>query len=335
MKKTFALIRLCLAVALCAIGLSAPAAADDKPTATPKPAGSPIAGSVASQLLSMYDVIQEKAAKVASTQSGTNDGPIGGTAVVQAPAAPTVQRAAPQARSYPRTFDSYDALVEYASDVAARQEVANQRLTELTVREDAARATLADVFDPRVRGGLLQSRSDVIDDTSLVALRTQLANDDAARVRLIAEGAVIAAGSPWQIPLNGENTQDFGPTPYWFEPAFTYQGVYYSHFHTGTDIAAPWGSPIVAPAWGVVTFAGTMMDGAEVVVIAHDGGLVSLYAHLENYVFPVLVKAGDTVKAGDQIGNVGLTGITTGAHLHYAVLKDGAPVDPLSLVATR
>lgn len=91
-------------------------------------------------------------------------------------------------------------------------------------------------------------------------------------------------------------------------------------------------TPILAPAHGLVVFAGTMGDGAEVVAIAHDSGLVSMYAHLDNYVFPVPVKAGDTVEAGDHIGNVGLTGITTGAHLHWSVWRNGELIDPLSMI---
>ncbi len=69
-----------------------------------------------------------------------------------------------------------------------------------------------------------------------------------------------------------------------------------------------------------------MGDGAEVVVIAHDNGLVSLYAHLD----AATVKSGDLVEAGDRIGGEGLTGLTTGFHLHWAVYKNGEPIDPLS-----
>ena len=82
----------------------------------------------------------------------------------------------------------------------------------------------------------------------------------------------------------------------------------------------------------MVVFAGTMGDGAVVVVIAHDAGLVSMYAHLENRVFPLPVKAGDTVQAGDRIGNVGLTGVTTGTHLHWSVWRNGELIDPLSMI---
>src|SRR5438094_8044725 len=78
-----------------------------------------------------------------------------------------------------------------------------------------------------------------------------------------------------------------------------------------------------------------MGDGAVVVVIAHDAGLVSMYAHLENRVFPLPVKARDTVQAGDRIGNVGLTGATTGPHLHWSVWRHGELIHPPSLIASQ
>jgi murein DD-endopeptidase MepM/ murein hydrolase activator NlpD len=60
-----------------------------------------------------------------------------------------------------------------------------------------------------------------------------------------------------------------------------------------------------------------------------------LYAHLDDTFVRPRVRAGDTVKAGGVIGFVGLTGITTGPHLHFVVLRGGEPVDPLSLFAAR
>jgi murein DD-endopeptidase MepM/ murein hydrolase activator NlpD len=333
-KKIVHVLYLSLAVALCANGLAAPAAADDGPNVTPpsdlaRPAGPSV------RTLSIYDVFVEFAASIATGHKGPEGRPAAPT-VAPGPAAelattPSPQRAAPIARSYPRTFSTYGALVEYASSVAATQQASNDRLAAVIAREAAAREALAAVFDPRVRGGLRQSRTDLMDDATLNVLRTQVANN-AAALQLLADGAVAAPATSWHLPLVGENTQDFGPTPYWFEPALTYQGIYYPNFHAGTDIAAPWGTPILAPARGEVVFAGPMGDGAEIVVLAHDGGLVSLYAHLDNSVFPLPVRAGDTVRAGDQIGNVGLTGITTGAHLHWSVWRNGEPIDPLSMI---
>jgi murein DD-endopeptidase MepM/ murein hydrolase activator NlpD len=330
MKGTSSLIRLGLAVALCAIGLTTPAAADDVPTATPTTRPAPLPGS--SRTFSPYDALKERAGSIATTQKASNDRLAAPLIASEVATATPARRAAPLARSYPRSFYTYDALIEYASEIAITQNATNERLAELTVREEAARRALARVFDPRVRGGLLRSRTDVMDDATLKELRTQLADDAVIRHQLLAAGAVVAPAASWHLPLVGENTQDFGPTPYWFEPALTYQGNYYRNFHAGTDIAAPWGTPILAPAWGVVVFAGTMGDGAEVVVIAHDGGLVSMYAHLENRVFHLPVKAGDTVQGGDRIGNVGLTGITTGTHLHWSVWRNGEPIDPLSTI---
>ena len=331
-KKTFVL-HVSIAVALCATSFATPAAADDGPTAPP--AARPGLAPALPQTASPLDAFIEFAKSIVATQKAANDGSVvPNAASTSAPAGSVTvpARAAPQARAYPRTFSTYDALVDYANGVATTQQAADDRLASLMAREDANRTTLATVFDPRARGGLLQSPSDVMDDGTIRALQAQLANDVLAQRQLVADGAVITAPSAWQLPLHGEDTQDFGPTPYWFEPALTYQGIYYPHFHTGTDIATAWGTPILAPARGVVLFAGPMSDGAEVVVIAHDSGLVSMYAHLENRVFPVTVKAGDTVEAGDQIGNVGLTGITTGAHLHWSVWRNGELVDPLSMI---
>ena len=92
---------------------------------------------------------------------------------------------------------------------------------------------------------------------------------------------------------------------------------------------------MIAASDGVVAFVGHLPDGAMIVLIAHPGGYVSEYAHLDDTFALPPVRTGQVVKVGQVIGFIGLTGITTGAHLHYAVMKDGAPIDPLSLLATQ
>ncbi|OLC52719.1 MAG: hypothetical protein AUH85_16185 [Chloroflexi bacterium 13_1_40CM_4_68_4] len=89
---------------------------------------------------------------------------------------------------------------------------------------------------------------------------------------------------------------------------------------------------VVAPARGRVAFVGRMMDGAEVVVLVHDGGIVTMYAHLDAWSSPPPIAAGDEVAVGQKIGTVGLTGITTGMHLHWAAYRNGQVIDPMSLV---
>jgi len=243
----------------------------------------------------------------------------------------TRPRAAPIARALPLTFASYDALLAAATAVAGDQAALYARYQLARAEEDLARSILAGVSDPRIRGGLVCAETNVSDEPALVALRAEIAAARAAQAQLVASGASPFAPAPtWQRPLVGEMSQPFGPTGVWLEPARLYHGVFYWHFHDGMDILDPAGTAIVAPARGRVVFAGVMADGAEVVVLAHDDGLVSLYAHLQVGPLAPPVKAGDIVLAGERIGSVGLTGLTTGYHLHWAVYKNGEPIDPLS-----
>ena len=128
-------------------------------------------------------------------------------------------------------------------------------------------------------------------------------------------------------PLPGSRlTQPFGPTDVELEPPATVDGVTYAHYHNGIDLAAALGTPVRAAADGVVSFAGKQSDGAIIVKIRHDDGFVSLYGHLD----PALqVRAGQRVSAGDMIGKIGLTGVTTGPHLHFGLYTSGGTaVDP-------
>jgi murein DD-endopeptidase MepM/ murein hydrolase activator NlpD len=174
-----------------------------------------------------------------------------------------------------------------------------------------------------------------------VAVLESLARDAAAAQTSLAQLVATAmagdgaAPSTWSLPVRGAITQPFGPTTFPLEPARLYKGVYYAHFHDAVDFAARLGQPVLAAAQGRVTFVGHLSDGAMVVLIAHPGGFVSVYAHLDDTFARPPVRIGDSVNAGQVIGFVGLTGITTGPHLHFAVLSGGQPIDPLSLLASH
>ena len=174
-----------------------------------------------------------------------------------------------------------------------------------------------------------------------VAVLEALARDAAAAQTSLAQLVATAmAGdgtvpSTWSLPVRGAITQPFGPSTFPLEPARNYNGLFYAHFHDAVDVAAPLGQPVLAAAEGRVTFVGHLSDGAMVVIIAHAGGLVSVYAHLDDTFARPPVRIGDSVIAGQVVGFVGLTGITTGPHLHFAVLRAGQPIDPLSLLASR
>jgi len=139
-------------------------------------------------------------------------------------------------------------------------------------------------------------------------------------------------GALLRWPLDGRLTQGFGPTDFTGEPARCYEGHCYAHFHDGIDIAAALGTPIWAIATGRVVLAGRVSDGAVVVEIEHGAGVISLYGHLN----PKLsVREGDSVVAGQVLGLVGLTGNTTGPHLHFEIYDSGVPVDPLLILPVR
>jgi murein DD-endopeptidase MepM/ murein hydrolase activator NlpD len=98
--------------------------------------------------------------------------------------------------------------------------------------------------------------------------------------------------------------------------------------HMGTDFRGAVGSPVRAPARGVVALVDEFFLGGNVVYIDHGAGLVTAYLHLSRQ----LVAEGDTVEAGEQIGEVGATGRVTGPHLHWIARYGAVTVDPLSFL---
>ena len=102
-----------------------------------------------------------------------------------------------------------------------------------------------------------------------------------------------------------------------------------SSFHTGVDLIAPAGTPIMAAAGGVVSAVEFQAEYGNIVDIDHDNGLTSRYAHLSKS----LVKVGDVVMKGQRIAFVGATGRTTGPHLHFEVREKGIPLNPNRFLA--
>lgn len=126
-----------------------------------------------------------------------------------------------------------------------------------------------------------------------------------------------------KMPVMGHLTSSFGMR---FHPILGY-----SRMHQGIDYGAPMGSPIVAATDGTVFFAGWHGGHGNFVQIRHAGGLGTGYAHMSR----IVAHVGEHVGAGQLIGYVGSTGLSTGPHLHFEVYKDNVVVNPASVKFTQ
>jgi murein DD-endopeptidase MepM/ murein hydrolase activator NlpD len=125
-----------------------------------------------------------------------------------------------------------------------------------------------------------------------------------------------ASAMPNLWPVEGQVTGSFGER---IDP-FNGEGA----FHTGVDISAEVGEPVIAPADGAVAFADFMGGYGRAVLLEHGNGVATRYGHLSGFA----VTAGQRVHRGDVIGYVGSSGRSTGPHLHYEVRIGNTPVNP-------
>jgi murein DD-endopeptidase MepM/ murein hydrolase activator NlpD len=123
------------------------------------------------------------------------------------------------------------------------------------------------------------------------------------------------------LPSTGAITSQFGTRR-------AYNGGILDTFHSGTDFAGAPGSPVVAPAAGVVVLAEPLPVRGNATIIDHGWGVITGYWHQSE----IYVKVGDVVAAGQVIGAVGSTGRSTGPHLHWEMWVGGVQVDPMQWV---
>jgi murein DD-endopeptidase MepM/ murein hydrolase activator NlpD len=152
------------------------------------------------------------------------------------------------------------------------------------------------------------------------------------RANLLASSFKEAADSLSYHSARLAATPSIMPTQGWLSSAFSsmraHPILHYARPHEGIDVTAPMGSPIEAPAAGVVTDARWESGYGNTVTIDHGFGIETKFAHASK----LLVRTGQRVSRGQRIALVGNSGLATGPHLHYEVHVKGRPVDPLKYV---
>lgn len=126
-------------------------------------------------------------------------------------------------------------------------------------------------------------------------------------------------------------TQEFGPSDFYLSPPRSWNGRRYPHFHSGLDLAAPQGTPVRAYDGGQVSRVGPLGSCGMSVLIVHLEQTASTYCHLDQGKRGPPVQPGQWVNAGDTIGFVGMTGLTTGPHTHF-ITKKGDIFDPRTVL---
>jgi murein DD-endopeptidase MepM/ murein hydrolase activator NlpD len=212
------------------------------------------------------------------------------------------------------------------SEAIAQQNSIAAQLQALMTSLQAAKVGLKNQ-PPDVTAGLAhlleQQEQDLIQQAYQAAWRQAQVGAGLAIVsRLLPAGSTLP-GLVLSWPVAGARiTQPFGPSAFVLEPPL---GAY-AHFHTGIDIAAPLGTDVTAAADGVVVaVANTSVGYGNYVIVAHGGGIMTLYGHL----LETDVQVGDRVHRGQRLGLEGSTGYSTGPHLHFELRVNDQVTDPM------
>jgi len=212
-------------------------------------------------------------------------------------------------------------LAETVAQVKSRLDQFEQRTKTLAIAAGVADLMTASTEDAPGgigSGGPLDSLT--AEPEALVKRQEALDHQLAKVEERLQDQALMLAHTPTVAPVIGVITDGYGPRidPLTRRPAF----------HPGLDISVAIGTVIRAPADGVVTFAGRESGYGRVLKVSHGYGYSTVYAHLDRS----LVKEGARVTRGQPIAKVGLSGRTTGPHLHYEVWKDRERQNPLHYI---
>jgi murein DD-endopeptidase MepM/ murein hydrolase activator NlpD len=237
--------------------------------------------------------------------------------------------------------DENSRLAQEIGELHGRLSTLSDTLTRISQR-DARIRVLANLepIDPQVQaagigGPTLAARPGLLNAGPTVRRSEEIRVDLNALIRranLLASSFEEAKDSLASHSQRLAATPSIMPTQGWLTSAFSsmreHPILHIARPHEGIDVTAPMGSPIEAPAGGVVTDAGWESGYGNTVTIDHGYGITTKFAHASK----LLVKTGQRVQRGQRIALVGNTGLATGPHLHYEVHVNGRPVDPLKYV---
>ncbi len=229
------------------------------------------------------------------------------------------------ARRDQEMFFQYRALKAQVAQQKARQDALVTQIGGLESREVSQERLLAETR---------QQKADMLDDLKQKQgeLETSLAQfeaderDISAQIAAFARRAHSSPGSTRTLPaftgrftqpVNGRISDTFGMR---YHPI-----LHINRMHYGVDFAAPEGSPIHAAADGQVISTSYMRGYGNVVILDHGGGISTVYAHCSK----VFCSPGQTVRRGEEIAAVGMTGLATGPHCHFEVRVNGHAVNPM------
>jgi len=237
-------------------------------------------------------------------------------AVTRARGAASEQRsvAAAATRRAQEAADAAERALDRSRTAALAAQQAADKVRALVAQRESAVAVANEE-----RGAVLAKYHELQEESARVAAELRAA---AARKPPGGGDVVppVSTGAFFTMPVSGHKTSNFGTR---FHPLFHYWTL-----HSGMDIGAGMGSPIVAAADGEVVRAGYSGGSGNYTCIHHGRyqgkGLATCYAHQSQ----ILVRPGQQVRRGQVIGRVGSTGNSTGPHLHFEVRLDGTPVDP-------
>jgi murein DD-endopeptidase MepM/ murein hydrolase activator NlpD len=221
--------------------------------------------------------------------------------------------------------DQLDSEMSQLRSLQAQQEASVAQLQEkiAETRGELARLNSQSAALAQKVTDMLQQQQDAIIAAAMQAVWTQmqiwLRSNNVGQIPT-SSGHSTQYRFIWPEP-QAQISQPFGPSTFWFEPP--YGG--YPHFHTGIDLVEPFGAPVYAADDGIVALVGNSSSGyGNYVVIAHAGGLQTLYGHLST----ALVNVGQAVTQGTVVGLEGSTGNSTGPHLHFELRINQNPVNP-------